>query len=60
MAVPQRKISKARKLKRRAHDAMRATQQIRCPRCNSPALPHRICEVCGHYRGKALIKIEEL
>lgn len=60
MAVPQRKISKARKLKRRAHDAMQAPQRVRCERCNSYVLTHRICEVCGYYRGKALIQIEEL
>lgn len=60
MAVQQNKVSKARKNKRRAHDAIQAAQRIRCSRCNSWQLPHRICDVCGFYRGKALLPVEEI
>lgn len=60
MAVQQNKVSKARKNKRRAHDAIAAVQRVRCQRCTSWKLPHRICEVCGFYRGKALLPVEEI
>ncbi len=60
MAVPKRKVSKARKLKRRSHHALKEVLRIRCDRCNSWMLPHHICEVCGHYRGKALLPVEEI
>lgn len=60
MAIPQRKISRARKRKRRSHHALVEVQRIRCLRCNSWILPHTICETCGHYRGRALIPIEEI
>ncbi|MCA8959507.1 MAG: 50S ribosomal protein L32 [Planctomycetes bacterium] len=59
MAVPQHKVSRARKLKRRAHHALTETTRTRCPNCNHPRLPHSICENCGHYRGRALIQVED-
>ena len=58
MAVPQRKTSKARKLKRRAHHAMSEPARVRCSRCNDLTPPHTVCETCGHYRGKAILTVE--
>jgi len=43
---------------RRAHDALKETQRIRCPRCNAWNLTHSICENCGHYRGKVLLPVD--
>ncbi|MCI0652722.1 MAG: 50S ribosomal protein L32 [Planctomycetes bacterium] len=59
MAVPKRRVSKARKRIRRSHHAMSAAQLTKCPRCSSTKLPHTICEVCGTYRDRALIPVEE-
>ena len=59
MAVPQNKTSKARELKRRSHHALRDVTRTRCSQCGAHRLPHSICENCGHYRGKTLLKIEE-
>ena len=59
MAVPQRKTNQARKRKRRAHDAVRPILRTKCTRCNSLTLPHSICDVCGTYRGRALLAVEE-
>lgn len=58
MAVPQRRTSPSRKRMRRAHDALKETQRIRCDRCNAWNLPHTVCENCGHYRGKVLLPVE--
>lgn len=59
MAVPKRKTSQARRDKRRAHDALEAPRLNLCPQCHSPKLPHRICPVCGTYRGREVISFEE-
>ncbi|MAW78326.1 MAG: 50S ribosomal protein L32 [Planctomycetes bacterium] len=59
MAVPQRKTNQARKLKRRAHDAIRPVSHTHCSRCNSLTLPHSICDNCGTYRGRTLLAVED-
>jgi large subunit ribosomal protein L32 len=52
MAVPQKKISKSRKNKRRSHHGLGGTSLGRCPRCNQAVKPHEICGNCGYYRGR--------
>jgi large subunit ribosomal protein L32 len=53
MAVPKRRTSKAKKGHRRSHHNLGAGKGVQyCPRCNEPVLPHRVCENCGHYRGR--------
>jgi large subunit ribosomal protein L32 len=59
MAVPKRKVSQSRKGKRRSHDALRRVHPTKCSRCGTPSMPHEICHVCGHYRGKPVIAVEE-
>ena len=53
MPNPKRRHSKARRNKRRAHDALRAPQTTLCPNCQDPRLPHRVCPKCGYYKGRA-------
>lgn len=55
MALPKRKVSKARKRKRRTHWKLTAPNLVECPQCHSPKLPHRVCRECGHYRGKEVV-----
>ena len=56
MAVPKRKISKARRDKRRASNIkMTAPNIIECPQCHEPNVPHRVCESCGFYDGEEVI-----
>jgi large subunit ribosomal protein L32 len=52
MAVPQKKISKSRKNKRRSHHGMSSAHLGRCPRCSQAVKPHQICGNCGYYRGR--------
>lgn len=59
MAVPKRRMSKARKRSRRSHDSAAGMATQPCPRCSSPKLPHRVCDTCGYYRGKKLIEVED-
>ncbi|MFP6564709.1 MAG: 50S ribosomal protein L32 [Myxococcota bacterium] len=59
MAVPKQKTSKAKRDSRRAHDALPAPTRSRCPQCEAPKLPHRICSACGTYRDRKVIRGEE-
>ena len=59
MAVPKQRTSKARRDRRRSHDALAAPARSMCPECNSPKAPHRACPTCGTYRGRTVIETEE-
>jgi large subunit ribosomal protein L32 len=59
MAVPKRKISKARRDKRRASNVkMTAPNVIECPQCHEPVLSHRVCNSCGYYKQKEVLKVD--
>lgn len=59
MAVPKRKHSKARRDKRRSNVwKIQAPALMKCPQCGEFKLPHRVCKVCGFYKGREVIKIE--
>jgi len=59
MALPKRKICKARRDKRRAHLRLEAPGLSTCPQCNEVKLPHRACPNCGVYKGRKAIETEE-
>jgi large subunit ribosomal protein L32 len=52
MAVPKRRLSKAKTRSRRSHDALKSPAVSVCPSCHEPKRPHRVCPKCGTYRGK--------
>lgn len=56
MAVPKRKLSKARTRKRRSAWKMPIPASAPCPQCGEPRVPHRVCGECGHYDGREVIK----
>lgn len=59
MAVPKRKVSKARRDKRRSNVwKMNAPALVRCSHCGEYKRPHRLCSACGHYDGREVIKVE--
>ena len=60
MAVPKKKTSKSRKNMRRAHDFLTPPNVSTCPQCKAPKLPHRACLSCGTYKGKEVLKAEDL
>jgi large subunit ribosomal protein L32 len=59
MAVPKRRTSRAKRNKRRAHDAIGTPARSICPRCGEPKLPHRVCGNCGTYRGREVVRTDE-
>lgn len=58
MALPKRRISRARGRKRRAHDALVAVGRTPCSHCGETKLPHRVCPNCGFYRGREVVSKE--
>ncbi len=59
MPNPKRRHSKARRDKRRAHDALVAPAASKCNNCGEVKMPHRACPHCGHFRGREVLRIEE-
>ena len=59
MIAPKRRTSKAKRDKRRSHDALAAPPRSLCPQCREPKMPHRVCPNCGTYRGREVIQIDE-
>ncbi len=55
MAVPKRRTSRARKLKRRAQWKLQRPALSVCPDCGSPRIPHRVCSACGNYAGRQIV-----
>ncbi len=54
---PKRKLSKGRRDRRRAHDALVAVSLVACPNCGEMRLPHNVCPSCGYYQGREVIEI---
>jgi len=59
MAVPKRRTSKSRKLKRRNHDRAVTVAIQACERCGDPRRPHRVCPNCGYYGGEKRVEVED-
>ncbi len=51
-AVPDHKVSKTRKRKRRSHMALEVPGMVKCPNCGEMIKPHRVCPKCGFYKGE--------
>ena len=60
MAVPKGKVSKSRRDKRRSSVwKLEAPSLSKCTQCGELKMPHRVCPVCGYYKGREVIKVEE-
>ena len=61
MALPKRRISRARGRKRRTANLRLAVPTlVECSNCGNRIMPHRICTRCGYYRGRQVFKPEEI
>jgi large subunit ribosomal protein L32 len=54
---PKRKLSKGRRDRRRAHDALVAVSLVACSNCGEMRLPHTVCPSCGYYQGREVLEI---
>jgi len=60
MAVPKRKVSKARRDKRRSTVwKLSMPGMVKCSNCGEYNLSHRVCSACGYYNGKQVVAKEE-
>jgi len=60
MAVPKRKVSKARRDKRRSNVwKLSMPGMVKCSNCGEYNLTHRVCSACGYYNGKPVVAKEE-
>lgn len=61
MAVPKRKVSKARRDKRRSsHWKLEVPGLVACPKCGGMNLPHRMCSACGSYNGRVVKAVKSV
>ena len=51
-SVPDHKVSKTRKRKRRSHMALEVPGMVKCTNCGEMIKPHRVCPKCGFYKGE--------
>ena len=59
MAVPKKKVSKARRDKRRSNVwKLDAPAMVKC-KCGEYNLAGRIFRACGMYKGKELVKVSD-
>ncbi|MBP9500897.1 MAG: 50S ribosomal protein L32 [Candidatus Promineofilum sp.] len=54
-AVPKRKVSKARRDKRRTHDALSLFHLVPCSDCGEMKRSHHVCPSCGKYNGRQIM-----
>jgi large subunit ribosomal protein L32 len=58
VALPKRRFSRSRSRKKRTHKKLNPISLSICPQCKQPKLPHRVCSVCGYYKGREVVHIE--
>ena len=59
MAVPKRKKSKSRVRMRIAHKKAEIPAVTPCPNCGADQRAHRVCPVCGQYRGHQILPAQD-
>jgi large subunit ribosomal protein L32 len=57
MAVQQCKVSKQKCRARKSANKYQGLETNKCPNCQAPRLPHRVCTECGHYKGRQVLSI---
>lgn len=57
MAVPKKRISKTRQLKRRSQIFLEGPTLTKCQKCGKPILPHSLCPFCGYYKGRVIVDL---
>ncbi|MFL2635759.1 MAG: 50S ribosomal protein L32 [Tepidiformaceae bacterium] len=57
--LPKRKYPKTRQRKRRQHLGIKMPHVVTCQECRSPKLAHRVCPICGVYRGRTAIDLPD-
>jgi large subunit ribosomal protein L32 len=56
--LPKRKVSRSRRNRRRAHDALTLAHLVVCESCGEYHQAHRVCAKCGTYKGETVIEVD--
>ena len=59
MSVPKKRQNRRRKGMRASHHSLDKTDLATCPKCKKPVKPQNVCQNCGFYKGKDVLKLEE-
>ncbi|MBU4298601.1 50S ribosomal protein L32 [Patescibacteria group bacterium] len=57
MAVQTQRHTKSRRNKRRMHIFLKTPFLVKCQKCAKLILPHRVCPLCGYYKGVEVIDV---
>ncbi|MBI2356178.1 MAG: 50S ribosomal protein L32 [Candidatus Doudnabacteria bacterium] len=58
MAVPKKHKTRSGRNQRRAHDFLIKTNLAVCSNCKYPVMPHEVCQNCGYYKGRQVLRIK--
>jgi large subunit ribosomal protein L32 len=56
-AVPNKKVTRARRGRRLTAYKLKPLNPSYCSRCRSAKLPHTACPSCGYYRGREAVTV---
>jgi large subunit ribosomal protein L32 len=56
-AVPNKKVTRARRGKRLTSYKLKPLNPAYCTRCRSAKLPHTACPKCGYHRGREVVSM---
>lgn len=57
MSVPAKRLSRSKGRRRRSQQGKTSLNLGKCPNCGNSVRPHRVCQNCGFYKGKEIVKI---
>ena len=44
---------------RRSHDSLNVSNSVECPNCGELKLSHHVCQSCGYYNKKLIIRSKD-
>ncbi len=59
MAEPKKRLTNTRSGQRRSQIKLKKLSLSKCPKCHTEIMPHRVCYVCGTYKGLQIINMEK-
>lgn len=56
MAVPKKRRSLMKRRQRRAQQSLECPNYTSCPNCKAAMASHHVCQSCGYYKGKEIVR----
>jgi large subunit ribosomal protein L32 len=58
MGLPAKRRTKQSKRERASHFAISQVSLVACSHCKRMIRPHRVCQYCGYYQGREVVKMK--